>query len=244
MAEITDSHPETNLPLPMKSEQFVEEFLAKISETQYGDEIGIATMQLETQVVADDSLVCDVLIAMIEAKKRGADARVIVDHRYVSNMTRIGNRDYPDWLPIVSPSKRAERTANKGRTATWLTTLRENEMLVEALPHTAERGYVPRLRHMGSFHPAQRVFATRHMKAAYIANTGGDSTAWINSANMTDSDLRRPDGVSKLGMNNLSLRLDGKAAAFVVKAVNNDFSRGAGLHTYSDGVMLVHDVGN
>lgn len=238
------SHVYNQLPVPMLPEQFIEEFIDLAAEAKPGDSIGLAAMQLAAQTTSEASIVFKLLSSIVDAKHRDVDARVIVDERYVRNMTRIGNRDYPNWLPLLHSSRRSERHQTRQRTDAWLDALHAEGVLFGRSPHTSRRGYVPLLRHAGSFHIAQKPFAAVHTKAAYFARAEGEVVSWINTGNLTDSDISRPGVGSETGMNNLSLRLSGKAATFVMKAVRGDFTAEAGVHVHGDKVMLIHDIGN
>ncbi|MDB5175252.1 MAG: hypothetical protein JWM81_110 [Candidatus Saccharibacteria bacterium] len=233
------------LPLPLRGSEFADEYIAHLHTTVIGDEAGIATMQFEMQHSEELSVVYSVLTAMIDSKRRGVDAKLIIDGRYVDTMTRIGNRDYPDILPLTSKSARRERRESQLRTAGWLQTLDGYGMLIRDAPSKPVRGYVPRLRQIGSIHLAQQL-STRHMKAAYVARTRGDVTAWLGSANFTDSDLTEPDGAMAAGMHNLLVRVHGQAAAFVMRSVSGGFGGTSGLHVFpgSEDVLFVHDIGN
>jgi hypothetical protein len=237
------SAPERPIIIPVLGSNFAEDFLTRLNDTRAGDEAGVVAMQFEAQYPDESSVVFGILGSMINAKGRGVDAKVIVDGDYVDMMTRIGNRDLPDWVPLASAARRKERRENQARTHDWLEQLQGHGVLERKEPHKTERGYVPRLRQMGSFHPAQAL-ATRHMKGAYIAHTRGDITAWLSTANLTDSDLRAPNG--EVGMNNLAVQTHGKVAAFIMRALTDGFTGSSGVHTFEDnnGLMVVHDVGN
>ena len=232
------------LPTPMLSEQFVDEFIEHTVTAKPGDHVGIVAMQLSAQVERDESMVYQLLESIMSAKERDVRAEVIVDGRYVQHMTRIGNRDYPDYLPLANENQRSERAATRTRTNTWLEELRQADVLVERHPQQLARGYVPRLRQLGSLHIAQRLFAVVHSKAAFSATAEGDFTAWLNMGNLTDSDLRMPSDSGEIGMNNVIMRTHGRTAAFIIQAVTSGFSPEAGTHSYGDLVKMVHDTGN
>lgn len=232
------------LPVPLLSEQFIGEFTDHVARSQPGDHVGIASMQLAMQVEREASLVYPLLETLISAKERGVQAEVLVDGRYVRRMTRIGNRDYPNYLPLASELEWSERQATRQRTDTLLNDLRDVGLLSERTPVRLERGYTPALRHFGSFHVAQSQLAVIHSKAAFVRTTVGETTAWLNTGNLTDSDLRLPTTPDAIGMNNVIMRLNGNAAMFVIKAVTEGFDREAGTHFYGARVKLVHDVGN
>ncbi len=228
----------------MLSEQFVDEFVAHTAAARPGDHLGIVAMQLAAQVERDESVVYELLENVVAAKQRGVRAEVIVDGRYVRRMTRIGNRDYPNYLPLGSEDERRERAATRARTDAWLDELRDADVLVERYPRQSARGYVPRLRQLGSLHIAQRPFAVIHSKAAFSVAADGEHTAWVNTGNLTDSDLRLPSADGAVGMNNVIMRTRGRTAAFIVRAVTSGFSPEAGTHSYGNSVKMVHDVGN
>ncbi len=160
------------MPVPLRGSELANDFLTELHATRKGDEAGLVSMQLEGQCPEESSIVFCILESMIDAKMRQVDAKVVIDSRYVDTMTRIGNRDFPDWAPLVSARDRAERRENQARTGDWLRRLDNYKVLERREPHHAERGYVPHLRQIGSSHIGQ-AFATRHMKGAYVAHTHG-----------------------------------------------------------------------
>lgn len=192
MAEIMSPHPETDLVVPMRMDQFTEEFLGGVALAKTGDGDGFFAMQFEAQVPDEESTIFKICTSMKEAKRREAESIVSVGQPWVDLMTRIGNRDYLDGLPLFSSDQRTERKIIQVRTESWLQMLRDEDMLIEAKAHIPDRGYVPWLRQAGSFHLLQRILSNRHLKVAYT-DIAGNVNAWLLTANMTDSDFRNPE---------------------------------------------------
>ncbi|HWB39210.1 MAG TPA: hypothetical protein VG604_03110 [Candidatus Saccharimonadales bacterium] len=232
------------LPTPMLPERFAAEFIDLVSSTESGDQVGLATMEFEAQLEPEASLVFDVLESMVQAKTRGVDVQLLVDERYVRRMTRIGNRVVPNWLPLMGAEDRRTRHENHARTASCMDDLRDTGIVIDKKPQRPDRGYTPALRHLGSLHIAQRALAVVHTKAAWVSRPDSETTAWLNTGNLTDADLTRPNSGQPFGMNNLSLRFEDRQAAFIVRAATGNFGRIAGTHMNGAEVKLIHDIGN
>lgn len=236
---------ETNNSLPVitRASEFVDEFIAAAGEAGPGDVVAINTLQIAPQMNPDISPVSAVADAVIDAHDRGVDAHMTIDSSYLDRMTRIGNRDLPDFLPLLSAADRAERVRNRRLTTSLIARLASREILVESGVKPVERGYTPRLRHLGSAHLLQRL-AVRHLKEAHVVSAGS-ALAWVKSANLTDSDLTDPSVGENIGMNNLSFRIEGDQARFVIRAMNEGFGLSSGINRYSSGrVTIVHDSNN
>jgi len=76
---------------------------------------------------------------MTSADERGAKISVSIDSAYIRRMTRIGNRDFPDLIPLISASCRSERMRNRESTRDILARLATRGVLVESgVSHSLE----------------------------------------------------------------------------------------------------------
>lgn len=214
----------------------VDKFLDIIDSSRIRDSVGRSTMQFAPQPDIPSSPVNDVVQEMMAARSRGVDAYIAIDNDYVQNMTRIGDRDYPDYMPLLSKADRKERRVNQAAARIVLTNLRNNGMLRESGVILTQRDYTPRLRDIASLHVAQ-LMAVKHAKEGHFVPEYGEPIAWIDSANFTDSDLTR--------MNNLSFEVTGDLARFVIGSMKNGFGHTAGRQRCVRGnVAVLHDFNN
>lgn len=216
--------------------EFVDRFVGYVDLSQMGDSVGFSTMQLSPQPDVEESHIDRIVDAMLMANDRGVDASFAVDINYVLKMSRIGNRDYPNYLPLLSAEERQERRVNKKAAHDLLELLAGKSMLRQSGVRLTERDYTPRLRDWASLHIAQ-IMAVKHAKEAHLEPAIGEPIALITTANGTDSDLAQ--------MNNLAVEVRGELAHFVINAMKAGFGHTVGGQRCDEGnVSVLYDFNN
>ena len=231
-------------PLATTANEFIGELMDVTKSAQQDESLSFNTMQIASQPEIGSKIVDELVDAFVTAAQRGVNVKVAVDSDYVNRLTRIGNRDFPNPIPLFNKHDRQVKKVNRVATNTALAKLAISGTLIESGVAPANRGYTPRLRQLGSLHILQRL-AVKHIKESHFIRPNKQTIAWITSANLTDSDLTNPDQSTGLGMNNITLRVHGRLALFIANAVTSDFGHISGTHRYTEaGVTVVHDVNN
>ena len=230
---MVEAAPKEKLIEVQTQESFIKDLIVRIPKESdtivFAPKIGTTPEDDES-----NSLVTQLFNTIIEANKRGVDAKIITDLHY-SQYTRVGIRTLANWWPL-DKEKRKIKKLNKISTRTNLETLKNAGVLQDLQPRIQSNRHSTLIRNLTSRHLLQR-WAIAHQKGAII-----DSSFTISTGNLTSSDI--------YDMNNFAIKFEGKYGEGLAGVVTelmapNAKLRDAGAHDAEiDDIMIVHDYNN
>ncbi|MFZ1249643.1 MAG: hypothetical protein WAQ24_04980 [Candidatus Saccharimonadales bacterium] len=227
---------------PIHHEQFLHEFAQDVGRAQSAR---LFAMQLELTPHDQGSAVLEAICAVLKARGAGVDARVALDMRYAQAVTRVHNRDFPNWWPLLSPEQKERRRENAAHTAKWIHILTAADALQDSSPRRQSSSHATRARIVASGHIAQH-WAVAHQKGGVILHQNPErSSATLSTGNLTTSDTKT--------MNNMAVTFTGIRGQHMGEVIMRLIEpgaplRSAGGHVWqkdpNDWVTLFHDYNN
>lgn len=222
---------------------FLQSFARNVGESSSAR---LFAMQLELTPEDDEmSLLVVALNSLLGARKAGVDARIALDMQYAQNVTRVNNRDFPNWWPLLTKEERISRQERASITSQWLEKLVRVDAVDDISPRRQSATHATRARIIASGHIAQHWAVVHQKGAVLLGKTPDDASTTLTTGNLTTSDVEK--------MNNLAVEFKGERAHNMGKFVTRLIApqaplRSAGGHiwknTPDDWVTLIHDYNN
>lgn len=213
-----------------------------------GDSSSARLFAMQLEVTPDDNETSSLVVALnslLSAREAGVDARIALDMRYAQSVTRVNNRDFPNWWPLLTREEKIIRRENASITSKWLERLMRADAIDDLSPRRQSATHATRARIIASGHIAQHWAAVHQKGGILLGETPDESITTLTTGNLTTSDVET--------MNNLAVEFKGLRAHNMGRFVTGLIAPGAQLrnagghvwrNTSEDWITLIHDYNN